>query len=159
MSVYSEPGHGTRFDIYLPASDSEVPKDEEPSEEIFKGSETVLLVDDEAVILEVGEEMLTALGYKVLLAKSGTKAIEVYQENLDKADMVILDMIMPDIGGGDVYDQLKEIDPKVRVLLSSGYSVDGQATEILGQGCDGFIQKPFDVKELSSKLREILDRQ
>ncbi|MBW2169089.1 MAG: response regulator [Deltaproteobacteria bacterium] len=72
--------------------------------------------------------------------------------------MVILDMIMPDMGGGETYDRLKEINPDIKVLLSSGYSINGQANEILERGCDGFIQKPFNMKDLSRKLREILDR-
>ncbi|MCK5022322.1 MAG: response regulator, partial [Candidatus Pacebacteria bacterium] len=72
-------------------------------------------------------------------------------------DMVILDMIMPDMGGGDTYDKLKEINPDVKVLLSSGYSINSQATEILERGCDGFLQKPFDIENLSHKMREILD--
>jgi len=73
--------------------------------------------------------------------------------------MVILDMIMPGMGGGETYDCLKEINPDIRVLLSSGYSINGQANEILERGCDGFIQKPFSMKDLSQKLREILDRE
>jgi two-component system cell cycle sensor histidine kinase/response regulator CckA len=157
ISLYSEPGHGTTFDIYLPASGEEVPMEQETSQEIFKGTETVLFVDDEDSILEVGKEMLTALGYKVIEAMGGEKALELYRENQDKIDMVILDMIMPDMGGGEVYDRLKEINAKVRVLLSSGYSLDGQANHILQRGCDGFIQKPFDVRELSSKLRQVLE--
>ncbi len=72
--------------------------------------------------------------------------------------MVILDMIMPGMGGGETYDRLKEINPDIKALLSSGYSINGQATEILERGCDGFIQKPFTMKDLSRKLREILDR-
>ena len=72
-------------------------------------------------------------------------------------DLVILDMIMPDMSGGETYDRMKDINPKVKVLLSSGYSINGQATEILNRGCNGFIQKPFKMKELSQKLREILD--
>jgi DNA-binding NtrC family response regulator len=72
--------------------------------------------------------------------------------------MVILDLIMPDIGGGDTYDRLKEINPEIKVLLSSGYSIDGQASEILERGCSGFIQKPFNMKKLSQKIREILDK-
>ncbi|MDY6989315.1 MAG: PAS domain S-box protein [Thermodesulfobacteriota bacterium] len=157
ISVYSEPGHGTTFDIYMPASGKEPRKEKAPSEEILKGTETVLLVDDEDSILEVGKEMLSALGYKVILAASGGQALGLFKKNRDRIDMVVLDMVMPDIGGGEVYDQLKQIDPKVKVLLSSGYSVDGQANEILKRGCQGFIQKPFAIRELSSKLRQILE--
>ena len=97
------------------------------------------------------------MGYKVLIARSGKEAIEIYEENKEHIDIVLLDMIMPDMSGSDTYDRLKEIDPKVKVLLSSGYSVDGQATEIMDRGCNGFIQKPFKMKELSQKLREVLD--
>jgi CheY-like chemotaxis protein len=158
ITAYSEPGHGTTLDIYLPASDKEVIKEMEPSIEILGGTETILLVDDEGMILDVGKEILTALGYRVMLATGGQEAIASYRENQDKIDMVILDMIMPDMGGGEVYNTLKEMNPKVKILLSSGYSVDGQAREILDRGCDGFIQKPFDVKHLSSKLREVLSQ-
>ena len=73
-------------------------------------------------------------------------------------DLVILDMIMPDMGGSEAYDRLKEINPDVKVLLSSGYSIDGQATEIMDRGCDGFIQKPFNMKQLSRKIRGVLDK-
>jgi CheY-like chemotaxis protein len=93
-----------------------------------------------------------------LIAKGGKEALEIYQKNEQKIDMVILDLIMPDIGGGDTYDKLKEINPEIKVMLSSGYSIDGQASKILERGCNGFIQKPFNMKELSQKIREILDK-
>jgi CheY-like chemotaxis protein len=102
--------------------------------------------------------MLKALGYKVLLAKSGKEAIELYNEKRDNIDMLLLDMIMPDMGGGETYDRMKEINPDIKILLSSGYSIDGQATEILKRGCDGFIQKPFDMQGLSQRIRKILDK-
>ncbi len=102
--------------------------------------------------------MLKALGYKVLLAKSGKEAVELYRKNKNKIDMVLLDMVMPEMGGGETYDRMKEISPDIKVLLSSGYSIDGQATEILNRGCDGFIQKPFDMQQLSQRIRKILDR-
>ncbi|MFH0814452.1 MAG: response regulator, partial [Pseudomonadota bacterium] len=120
--------------------------------------EAVLLVDDEAMIREVGKELLEFLGYTVLVAKSGGEAVEVYRENKDKIDLVILDMIMPEMGGGEVYIKLKEINPDIKVLLSSGYSINGQAKKIMERGCDGFIPKPFEVKELSQKIREVLDK-
>ena len=72
--------------------------------------------------------------------------------------MVLLDMVMPEMGGGEIYNRLKEINPDIKVLLSSGYSIDGQATEILKRGCDGFIQKPFDMQGLSQRIRKILDK-
>ena len=123
----------------------------------LRGSETVLFVDDEDMILEVAEELLKWLGYKTLIAGSGKEAIEVYEAQKERVDMVILDMIMPDISGSEVYDRLKHINPEVKVLLSSGYTIDGAASEIMNRGCNGFIQKPFKIKELSQKLREILD--
>jgi CheY-like chemotaxis protein len=85
--------------------------------------------------------------------------VEIHRRHKDDVDLVILDMIMPDMGGGETYDRMKEDNPKVKVLLSSGYSINGQATEILQRGCDGFIQKPFQLKELSGKIREILDKE
>jgi CheY-like chemotaxis protein len=159
IDVDSEKGKGTTFTIYLPASsEKEVIKEEQLPEKILKGKETILLVDDEDIVLDVGKEMLDALGYSVLFAKSGKDAIELYKANKDKIHLVLLDMIMPGIGGGEAYDKMKEINPDIKVLLSSGYSIDGQATEILKRGCDGFIQKPFNLKQLSQRIRKILDR-
>lgn len=132
-------------------------KEEKPAVEILKGTETVLLVDDEDIILDVGQEILKEMGYKVLLARSGKEAVEVYNKHKDEIYIVILDRVMPDMGGGEDYDIMKEINPEVKVLLSSGYSIDGEATEILARGCDAFIQKPFKRKDLSEKIREILD--
>ena len=132
------------------------PKRSEIREGIKHGHETILLVDDENMIIDVGKQILEMMGYKVLTAKSGKEATEIYKQNMDKIDMVILDMIMPDIGGSEVYDRLKKINPEIKVLLSSGYSINGLATEILNRGCNGFIQKPFSIKKLSHKLREVL---
>jgi len=156
IDVYSEPGQGAAFNIYLPASEKEISTDKAPPAGMLEGTETILLVDDEDMILEVGEEMLTALGYKVMVAANGREAVGVYEENKDEIDMVILDLVMPDMGGGEVYDRLKEANPKVKVLLASGYSIDDRAHDILKRGCDGFIQKPFNMNELSVKLRQIL---
>ena len=157
INVYSEKGHGTTFNIYLPASEKEIIEGKKSAGELLGGSETLLFVDDEDMIIEVAEEMFEQLGYKVLIARSGKEAVETYEKNKEQVDIVLLDMIMPDMSGSDTYDSLKEIDPDIKVLLSSGYSLEGQATEILNRGCSGFIQKPFKMKELSQKLREILD--
>jgi len=160
IDVESKKGHGTTFYVYLPAIEAKSMAQRAEGmekDEMTRGKETVLLVDDEEMILDVGEELLKTLGYKVLIAKGGKEAVEIYRENKDKIDIVILDMIMPDMGGGKTYDRMKEINPDIKVLLSSGYSIDGQATEILKRGCDGFIQKPFNMKELSQNIREIQD--
>ncbi len=180
INVYSEKGAGATFSIYLPAIDAErigQGAESENKDEMPLGTETVLLVDDEDMIIEAGEQLLEELGYKVLSARSGREAIEIVskahrakreekegQERYAPSavphapELVILDMIMPDMGGGDTFDRLKEIDPDIKVLLSSGYSINGQATEILDRGCDGFIQKPFNINQLSRKAREILDK-
>jgi len=157
INVDSEVGKGTTFFIYLPASEGEVEEQTETNEDILKGNETVLLVDDERQILEVGKKILETLGYRVLVADSGEKGIELYKTNRDQIDLVILDLIMPYKGGGETFDVLREIDPEVKVLLSSGYSMNGQTMEIMKRGCKGFIQKPFSINELSQKIREILD--
>ena len=130
------------------------------AEKILKGSETIFFIDDEDSVLDIGKELLERIGYNVLIFRNGRAAIERISRAKDSQvapDLVILDMIMPDMGGGEAFDRLREIDPDIKVLLASGYSVDGQATEILRRGCNGFIQKPFSITELSKKLRELLD--
>jgi CheY-like chemotaxis protein len=157
INVYSEAEMGTTFSIYLPASGKEVRQEKrEPIVTVSKGSGTILLIDDEEMIIKVGEELLQELGYKVLAARSGQGAINLYKKNTDKIDLVIMDMIMPGMGGGETFDHLKEIDPDIKVLLSSGYSINGQASEILERGCDGFIQKPFNINQLSEKIQGII---
>lgn len=156
IDVDSEKGQGTTFTIYLPATEKKVIEEKEASVELVRGKETVILVDDEESVLDAGEQMLRKLGYEVLLAGNGKQTLESYGKNQDKIDLVLLDMVMPVMGGGETFDRLKEINPKVKVLLSSGYSMEGEATEILKRGCDGFIQKPFNIEQLSQKIREIL---
>ncbi len=161
LNVSSEKGEGTTFDIYLPASKKEVIKENKFDEKFLEGTETILLVDDEDMIIDVARQMLTRLGYKVLTARSGREAIKIITEKNrlgSSPDLVILDMIMPDICGGETFDRIKAINPDIKVLLSSGYSINSQARAILERGCDGFIQKPFNIKQLSQRSREILDK-
>ena len=155
INVHSEKGRGATFNMFLPASGKKVTKGRGSTEEIVRGSETILLVDDEDIIIDVGQEILKTIGYKVLTAKSGNAAVELYKANHNEIDMVILDMIMPDMDGGETYDRLREINPDIKVLLSSGYSIDGLASEIMLRGCNGFIQKPFNMKDLSQTIRAI----
>ena len=157
IDVYSEKGEGSTFNIYLPASEKTVKGEKKPSQELLKGKETVLLVDDEDMIIDVGGQFLESMGYKVLTGTGGKEAVEIYKEKSDEIDLVIVDMVMPDMGGGETYDIIKKINPNVKVLLSSGYSINGHATEILERGCNGFIQKPFNMKQLSQKIKEVLD--
>jgi CheY-like chemotaxis protein len=155
--VESEIDIGTSFTIFLPASDKQVEEDGLRDSRIHKGRETVLLIDDEEMILEVGARMLEGLGYQVITAAGGRQGLKVYEQNRDSIDLVILDVIMPDLGGKETFDAIRRQNPSVKVLLSSGYSLDGQAKEILESGCKGFIQKPFSMADLSRKMREILE--
>ncbi|MBN2515796.1 MAG: PAS domain S-box protein [Deltaproteobacteria bacterium] len=157
IDVSSEKGHGTTFYIYLPAIEKKIGDDKvSPKTEILQGTETILLVDDERIILDVGEEVLKTMGYNVLLAGSGKEALEHMERYKESIDMVILDMIMPEMSGGEVFDRIKKIKPDIKVLLSSGYSYHDRAREILDRGCNGFIQKPYRIEDLSKKIREIL---
>jgi len=157
INVYSEKDRGTTFTIYLPASEKEAVKEEKKTAAMIKGTGTILLIDDEKMIIDVGRELLKELGYRVLPAMSGPEAIDVFQKNQDDIDMVIMDMIMPGMGGGETFDRLRDINPDIKVLLSSGYSINGQATKILRRGCDGFIQKPFNMNQLSEKIQKIME--
>jgi CheY-like chemotaxis protein len=124
---------------------------------VVKGSETLLLVDDEIDVLEIGRQLLRRLGYTVKAVSSGAEALQIYEAHPAAIDLVLLDMVMPGMGGGETFDRLRQINPAVKVLLASGYSLEGQAEQILARGCDGFIQKPFDISALSAKLRSLLD--
>ena len=157
IDVESEKGSGTTFKIYLPASGKKVFKAaEEVVEPIKKGKETVLLVDDEDSMLEVGRALLKTMGYHVYTAHDGSEALEIYDRSKQEIDIVLLDMIMPKMGGGEAFDHMKKINPAVKVLLLSGYSIDGEAAKILDRGCSGFIQKPFNMEELSKSIETIL---
>ncbi|MEA3332145.1 MAG: PAS domain S-box protein [Pseudomonadota bacterium] len=156
ITVYSEEGLGTTFNIFIPAITKTAKEAGENNREIVTGNETILLVDDEAIVREVNEEILSELGHRVFSAGNGRQALEIYQKKGDEIDLVILDMIMPEMSGAEVFAQLKELNPKVKVLLASGYSVEGQSAKIMAQGCSGFMQKPFTLELLSNKINEIL---
>jgi signal transduction histidine kinase/ActR/RegA family two-component response regulator len=157
ITVYSKVGHGTTFNIYLPASDKEAHRDVSLKDAIIKGSETILLVDDEEMIIDVTQTILERLGYRVVVAREGQEAVKKIADIGKKIDLVILDMIMPGMDGGTTFDRIREIQPRIPVLLSSGYTADGQAHKIMSKGCNGFIQKPYDISELSNKIRYVLD--
>ncbi|HET6490770.1 MAG TPA: response regulator [Syntrophales bacterium] len=156
IDVESQPGKGATFTIYLPASTKKVSKHHRGHERIVRGQETVLLIDDEDMVLEIGRALLETMGYQVITAKDGDEAISLYERQGTGIDLVLLDVVMPGLGGGEVFDRLKTMNPEMKCLLLSGYSIDGEATEILQRGCDGFIQKPFKLRDLSKSIREIL---
>jgi len=156
--VASEKGCGATFCVYLPLSKRTAEKVEPTSQAVLKGVETVLLVDDEETAVSVSKDMLEALGYSVLIARSGQEAIAIFKSEFNRIDLVILDVIMPDMGGEETFEEIRRIDPSANVILSSGYSLDGLATKIMERGCRAFIQKPFTINLLSQKLRDVLGR-
>jgi len=157
IDVSSAEGAGATFSVYIPASGKEVFKETERTAPFEKGTGCILLIDDEEMIIEVGEQMLDHLGYRVLTAGSGKAAIALLTANHKKIDLVILDLIMPEMGGGETFDALRGIEPRMKILLASGYALEGEAEDILERGCNGFIQKPFNLNDLSKKIRAILD--
>ncbi|RPJ81238.1 MAG: PAS domain S-box protein [Deltaproteobacteria bacterium] len=156
IDVKSKKGEGARFDIYLPATDEQNASEEVYIEELATGTETILLIDDEDVVADVCQLMLKKLGYKVIVARGGKIGIDIYNREKEKISLVILDIIMPDIEGGRVFSRIKEINPEAKVLLSSGCSMNNQVSTILEKGGNGFIQKPFKIKQLSSSIRDII---
>ncbi|MCX5883115.1 MAG: response regulator [Deltaproteobacteria bacterium] len=159
IDVESKIGYGSDFIIHLPVS-AKAPQKERAihEEKLYKGDETILLVDDEAVMLKVVTEMLNKLNYKVILAKSGKEAIELFMEKKDEIHLTILDMIMPEMNGTETFNLLNQIQPGLKVLVSSGYSLSEEAVRISKLGCNSFIQKPYDIYRFSSKIREVLEK-
>ncbi|MCX5806007.1 MAG: PAS domain S-box protein [Proteobacteria bacterium] len=157
IDVTSKPGRGTTFALYFPASDKDVVKEKSAAPEIMRGTETILIVDDEPDVLVVSKEFLESLGYSVYAVKNGEEAIRLYKEKKDKIDLVVLDMIMPGLSGNETFDRIREVNPQTKIILSSGYSLNSQAQQIMDKGCHGFIQKPFDMTQISRLVRGILD--
>jgi PAS domain S-box-containing protein len=155
--VESDIGHGTTFNLYLPISDQKPYYEKAIERRLLKGNETILIVDDEEMILNVGRAMLEKLGYKSIVARGGEEAINFLKQKKDSIDLVILDLIMPGMDGGKTFDRLREIRSNIPVILSSGYAINGRATEIIRRGCNGFIQKPFNLSGLSQKIRQVFD--
>lgn len=158
ICLYSEENVGTCFRVYLPLYLSE-PEADVPSTEPQKlsaGQGRILVVDDEEVVRELVTDMLETLGYEVITAVDGQEAIEQYREKKNEIDLILLDMIMPRLGGKDCFMELKRMNPEVRAVLSTGYSRDGAAQEILDQGMMGFIQKPYRINQLSEVVSEAM---
>lgn len=156
MTAESEPGAGSTFKVYLPAS-AEKGFGSLSDSERSRGKGRILFVDDEEMILKVGTKLLEALGYSVIQARSGKEALRLYEEHRDQVDLVILDMIMPQMGGSQVLQALREMDPQVKVLLCSGHFPEGETQANLLGPCQGTIRKPFSLEELGETLRRLLE--
>ncbi|MBN2071188.1 MAG: response regulator [Candidatus Krumholzibacteriota bacterium] len=157
IEIYSEEDIGTSVKVYLPLSG----KSHADSFSIGRPKKTekkgkIVVIDDDELVLKVATDMLDHLGFEIFPFRNGLKAIEFYRENFKEIDLVILDMVMPIIDGAKVFSELKSIDPGLKALLSSGYILDSRAGDILHSGIDGFIQKPFLMTQLSTKISEIL---
>ncbi len=121
------------------------------------GDETILLVDDQETIWDFLIEALQNLGYSVLLAENGLDAVEIYENNPNQIDLVLLDMVMPKLGGHKTFYQIRSIDPEAKVLLLSGYVSEEEVNDLLAQGAKGFLPKPHRIKTLAEEIRRILD--
>jgi PAS domain S-box-containing protein len=158
IKVYSEPGKGTTFKVLLPAS--AVPQEISGSTETdthWCGSGTVLLIDDEQSVREIGGEMLRELGFDVIAAANGQVGIEVFEQHHDRIDLVILDLTMPHLDGEQTFRELRQRRPDIKVIISSGFNEQEVTQKFLGKELTGFIQKPYKLSTLKEILRKILD--
>ena len=159
ITCYSEPGLGTTFNIYLPTiekeRDSEAPTVENP---IPGGTETILLVDDEEALRELGSTLLNEFGYKVITANDGKQALDIYQREGDHISLIILDLIMPVMDGKKCLEEILLVNPNTKVVMASGYSEGGPASGATAGRAKGFVQKPYNMRELLTTVREVLDK-
>ncbi len=162
ISCYSHLDQGTTFKIYFPVPEESKrrgdDKESREAERVFHGSETILLVDDEPVILDIGQEVLRQYGYKILKACSGKEAVELYQAHKNQIDLVILDYNMPEIDGGRCLQELLQVNPTVKVLIASGYALNDQLKKTINAGAAGFIGKPYQLKAMLQQVRSVLDQ-
>ncbi len=159
ISCESQPGVGTTFRIFLPAIKHEPPAADEKkySPSPAGGTETILIVDDEPSVRELGEQILSRFGYTLITASDGESALETYSRNRAKISLVILDLIMPGMGGKRCLDEFLKINPELKVLIASGYSSDGDMKSAMEGGAKGFISKPYNVRNMLREVREALD--
>ncbi|MFH0960794.1 MAG: response regulator, partial [Pseudomonadota bacterium] len=159
ITCYSELGHGATFKIYLPArqtdSDLEAPIHETI---VTGGTETILLVDDEDDIRDLGATLLSEFGYNIITAGNGKEAIEIYKREGYRISLVILDLIMPVMDGRQCLTEILRVNPESKVVIASGYSESGPANGVMSAGAMGFVQKPYDIRQLLNTIREILDK-
>ncbi|MBU0973067.1 MAG: response regulator [Proteobacteria bacterium] len=162
ITVESKKGEGSVFKVCLPASNKvriKALKKETPAfDQMQRGSETVLMVDDEQEILNVGKNFLEKLGYKPLIARNGLEAVEMFQLHKEEISLVVLDLIMPKMDGRQAFGRIKQIKEQTRFLITTGYTMDERVEEFIEKGCHGFIQKPFSLHEFSRVVRTILDK-
>ena len=159
ISVDSELGKGTTVRIYLPAIEIEVEKPKQAEVKVVKGSGTILMIEDEDVVIEVTQAMLEMLGYRVMVAQTGKDAIHITETFDGRIDLALLDIKLPDMEGGRVYPLIMKARPDLKVIVFSGYAIDGPARKILDAGAQDFIQKPFSLAALSEKLKAVLEGQ
>lgn len=158
IQFYSELGLGTTFKLYLPLAENQAPaQSQSTTEEPIRGQGRILLVDDEQVVRDVATEMLGGLGYEVVSTCNGREAVEYYQAQGARIDLVILDLVMPEMGGHECFIELKRLNPAVKAVLSTGYSFDGQARDAFNEGMVGFIQKPYNLSSFSAVIAKALN--
>ena len=162
ITVESRKGEGTAFRVALPASD-QAPDFEDDNtcvslDKMPKGTETVLLADDDQQVLKVGAGFLKALGYTPMLAGNGREALDLFSLHRESISLVVLDLLMPVMDGKTAFLKMRALSPKVRVLVATGYHVDDEVKGLIEQGCSGFIQKPFSLDRFSMAIREVMDQ-
>ena len=155
--VESEVNKGSSFLVYLPSlPDGSIESVPDIVSEVVARQGTILLIDDEPEVIETSSKLLELMDFTVIKAADGEVALEIFQKDWERIELVILDLVLPNMSGRDLYYKLKEINPKVKVLISSGFGISGHAEELLKNGCRGFIQKPYNINQLSEKMMAIL---
>lgn len=161
IMCYSEPGEGTTFKIYLPVMEGDPARNETETNRNAAvpegGSETILLVDDEEILRDIGKDILEKFGYTVLLAADGESALELYRENPEDISLVILDIVMPGMGGKECLEEILKVNPQAKVVMASGYAINGRVKEVLDGGARAFIKKPYELKRVLGEVRKVLD--
>lgn len=159
IDCYSEPGRGTTFKIFLPSIERKLTNDDaEQKKSLVGGSETILIIDDEKQIRRLGEQILIMHGYSVLSASDGREGLEIFAKEKKRIDLIILDLIMPEMGGRECLLEILKIDPSAKVLIASGYAADGEIETSIEEGAKASIRKPFEAHRMLEKVRQVLDR-